>query len=114
LFASFFHENEKTSAPRSAGRAAAQGGKTQTSGEGNRREYSIVLPAQEIARLHCGRAGETVYGGSSAIYDPWGSVLAEAGEGEEIISADCDFSIKEQIRNSINVFRDRRPELYQL
>ena len=62
----------------------------------------------------CGRAGETVYGGSSAIYDPWGSVLAEAGEGEEIISADCDFSVKEQIRGSINVFRDRRPELYKV
>jgi predicted amidohydrolase len=62
----------------------------------------------------CGRAGETVYGGSSAIYDPWGNILAEAGAGEEIISADCDFSIKEQIRNSINVFRDRRPEIYHV
>ena len=61
----------------------------------------------------CGTAGETVYGGHSAIDDPWGSVLAEAGEGEEIITADCDLSIKEQIRNSINVFRDRRPELYK-
>lgn len=60
----------------------------------------------------CGTAGETVYGGSSAVYDPWGTVLAEAGEHEEIIAADCDFAVKEQIRNSIHVFRDRRPELY--
>ena len=43
-----------------------------------------------------------------------GEILAEAGEHEEVITADCDFAIKEQIRNSIHVFRDRRPEIYQL
>ena len=62
----------------------------------------------------CGTAGETVYGGFSAVYDPWGTVLAEAGPGEEIILADCDLAVKEQIRNSIHVFRDRRPEIYQM
>ncbi len=62
----------------------------------------------------CGTAGETVYGGSSAVYDPWGEILAQAGAKEEIILADCDFSVKEKIRESINVFRDRRPELYKL
>ena len=62
----------------------------------------------------CGTAGETVYGGFSAVYDPWGKVLAEAGPAEEIIAADCDFAVKEQIRESINVFRDRRPELYSV
>ena len=62
----------------------------------------------------CGTAGETVYGGRSAVYDPWGEVLAEAGDREEIILADCDFAVKEQIRASINVFRDRRPEIYKL
>ena len=62
----------------------------------------------------CGTAGETVYGGHSAVYDPWGELLAEAGDREEIILADCDFSVKEKIRSSINVFRDRRPDLYKL
>ncbi len=62
----------------------------------------------------CGTAGETVYGGHSAVYDPWGELLAEAGGKEEIILADCDFAVKEQIRSSINVFRDRRPEIYKL
>ena len=62
----------------------------------------------------CGTAGETVCGGSSAIYDPWGEILAQAGAKEEIILADCDFSVKEKIRESINVFRDRCPELYKL
>lgn len=62
----------------------------------------------------CGTAGETVYGGHSAIYDPWGVVLAAAGEGEEIIAADCDLSIIADIRSSMHVFADRRPELYKI
>ena len=61
----------------------------------------------------CGAAGETRYGGHSAIIDPWGETLAQAGAGEETISAELDFSVIEGIRSSINVFRDRRPELYR-
>ncbi len=60
----------------------------------------------------CGTAGETVYGGGSVVYDPWGAVLAQAGEHEEIITADCDMQVLSQIRGSIPVFRDRRAELY--
>ena len=62
----------------------------------------------------CGTAGEVAYGGHSAIYGPWGEVMAEAGAQEEIILAELDFAVKEQIRSSINVFRDRRPEMYKL
>ncbi|MEA4965559.1 MAG: carbon-nitrogen family hydrolase [Oscillospiraceae bacterium] len=62
----------------------------------------------------CGTAGKTVYGGASAILDPWGETLALAGEGEEILSADCDFSIVTHIRETINVFADRKSGLYQL
>lgn len=62
----------------------------------------------------CGKAGTTQYGGNSAIIDPWGETIALAGEGEEMISAECDFSILQNIRSSINVFADRRPELYRM
>ena len=62
----------------------------------------------------CGTAGRTRYGGRSAVIDPWGAVLAEAGTEEEILTAEADFSVIEGIRGSINVFQDRRPELYQL
>ena len=61
----------------------------------------------------CGTAGETVYGGGSYVCDPWGTVLAAAGESEQILTAELDFSTVESIRTSINVFADRRPELYQ-
>ena len=60
-----------------------------------------------------GKAGETVYGGNSSINDPWGVTLAHAkGSDEEIIFADCDTTILKEIRESINVFADRRPEMY--
>ena len=62
----------------------------------------------------CGTAGEAVYGGNSAVIDPWGETLALAGEGEEILSASCDLSALEKIRSTIPVFRDRRPDLYEL
>lgn len=62
----------------------------------------------------CGTAGDTVYGGTSAIINPWGETLALAGEGEEIITAECDGSILKNIRETINVFADRRTEIYKL
>ena len=60
----------------------------------------------------CGTAGQTVHGGNSAIIDPWGETIALAGETEELLSAECDFSILQNIRTSMDVFADRRPELY--
>lgn len=62
----------------------------------------------------CGTAGETVYGGNSAIIDPWGETICLAGEQEQIITAQCDMSILDNIRSTIPVFRDRRPELYEI
>lgn len=58
-------------------------------------------------------ASDTACGGHSAIIDPWGEYLAHAGDGEATITGELDFSVIEGIRSSINVFRDRRPELYQ-
>lgn len=60
----------------------------------------------------CGRAGQTQYGGSSQIIDPWGNVLVRAGAGAETVTADCDFTVNEKIRSSMHIFADRRPELY--
>ncbi len=62
----------------------------------------------------CGTAGKTTCGGNSSIHDPWGECLAQAGEHEQFLTAELDFSIVQGIRSSINVFRDRRPELYSV
>ena len=55
-----------------------------------------------------------MFGGASRILGPRGELLAAAGVGEEIVTATLDFSVLAEVRNSINVFHDRRPELYHL
>lgn len=62
----------------------------------------------------CGRALDIVFGGNSAIINPLGETLAFAGEREEIISAECDINILNEIRANMPVFRDRREELYNI
>jgi len=61
----------------------------------------------------CGTYGETVYGGQSLVADPLGRRIAQSGTSETVLTAECDLKILSEIRNSIPVFRDRRPELYQ-
>lgn len=50
--------------------------------------------------------------GHSMIVDPWAKVLKTAGDGEETITADIDFSLVEQVRQQIPVFGQRRIDLY--
>lgn len=62
----------------------------------------------------CGTDGTTKFGGNSAILSPLGETLIKAGENEEIIESEIDLSVLEDIRSAINVFKDRRPELYKI
>lgn len=62
----------------------------------------------------CGTAGDTKYGGNSSVIDPWGVVLKRAGDKEEILSQELDLGIIKNIRETINVFRDRMPSLYDI
>lgn len=50
--------------------------------------------------------------GNSCIIDPWGELLARAGEEETILHANLKTAIRSQIRESMDIFADRRPELY--
>ena len=61
----------------------------------------------------CGKSEDTVFGGSSAVTNPFGNTLIRAGNTEEIISCECDLSVLRDIRENINVFRDRRTDLYK-
>ena len=62
--------------------------------------------------------GETMHlGGGSAIYDPWGSLLAQGSTDNldgEILHANLQPGMISQIRSDISIFKDRRPELYRL
>jgi predicted amidohydrolase len=51
--------------------------------------------------------------GHSAIVDPWGRVLADAGgEGEGFVTADLDFAELERVRGTLPSLANRRPGVY--
>lgn len=62
----------------------------------------------------CGYAGETKYGGNSLLISPWGEEICHLGTKEEIETGTIDLDVIQGIRESINVFRDRKPEYYDI
>jgi predicted amidohydrolase len=63
----------------------------------------------------CNRVGESqgeVFGGGSAIIDPWGEAVVEGGSSEALLTAEIDLDQVAEIRQRIPVFRDRRADLY--
>ncbi|PLR97503.1 carbon-nitrogen family hydrolase [Bacillus sp. T33-2] len=63
----------------------------------------------------CNRAGSdpnNQFAGHSIIIDPWGEIIAEAGGQPEILLAEIDLDRVGEVRNTIPVFADRRPEFY--
>lgn len=67
----------------------------------------FVLAAGQIGRHP---DGSTSWG-HSMIVDPWGAVLAEAGDGEGVVIADLDLAHQDRIRADLPVLQHRRPEL---
>ncbi|WP_110111644.1 carbon-nitrogen family hydrolase [Bacillus sp. CGMCC 1.16541] len=64
----------------------------------------------------CNRAGSdpnNTFAGHSLIIDPWGEIIAEAGQDEETIIGTLDAKKVRDVRNQIPVFLDRRTEFYQ-
>jgi len=59
----------------------------------------------------CNRVGsdrENEYFGKSMVMDPWGKVIASAGEGEEIVSCEINLNDIEKIRKEFPVLEDIR------
>jgi predicted amidohydrolase len=50
--------------------------------------------------------------GHSSIVDPWGAVLATAGEGECFVAADLDQAAQDEVRESLPSLANRRPDAY--
>jgi len=51
--------------------------------------------------------------GRSMIVDPWGVVLAQAADGENVIVADLDLQRQAALRESLPSLANRRPEAYR-
>ncbi len=58
-----------------------------------------------------GISGNTTYAGNSMLINPWGEAIAHAGEAEDIISGTIDTEVISEVREKINTYRDRRPEI---
>jgi omega-amidase len=67
-----------------------------------------------IACNRVGQSGETSFFGHSMVIDPWGEIIAEAGEEETILTAEIDLGLVDEVRGRIPVFEDRRPSFYTL
>ncbi|GAX91592.1 carbon-nitrogen family hydrolase [Effusibacillus lacus] len=59
-----------------------------------------------------GRAGDTEFFGHSMVVDPWGEILCEAGEEEQILHTEIDLKLADTVRQRIPIFEDRRSDLY--
>lgn len=63
----------------------------------------------------CNRVGNdpsNTFAGHSMIIDPWGEIVCEASEDEQILSGVIDLHKVREVREQIPVFADRRPHLY--
>ncbi|MCJ8014311.1 carbon-nitrogen family hydrolase [Paenibacillus sp. KQZ6P-2] len=63
----------------------------------------------------CNRVGSsrgTDFFGHSLIIDPWGEIIAEGSESEEIVTGLISPELVDDVRGRIPVFADRRPEIY--
>lgn len=83
--------------------------------------WRVLLRARAIENMMfvaaCNRVGVTgsdVFGGHSAVIDPWGAVLYEGGAGEDAAFVEIDPGEVLRGRNFIKAFEMRRPELYKL
>ena len=65
-----------------------------------------------IAANRCGKQGMVRFCGNSMIVNPWGEVIAEAGEREETITAGIDLGLVAKYRQDMPALKDRRPEVY--
>lgn len=65
-----------------------------------------------VAVNRVGRDASNEFFGHSMVVDPWGEILAEGGEGEELITVGVDPLKVQEARRRIPILQDRRPEIY--
>jgi predicted amidohydrolase len=71
----------------------------------------------QMVVIACNRAGDSKgerFGGYSAIIDPWGETVCEAGEEACLLTAEIDLDLAADVRRRIPVLADRRPANYDL
>lgn len=82
--------------------------------------WKTLLTARAIENqcyvIACNCSGSNpnnVFAGHSLIIDPWGEIIAEGSEQEEIIFGEIDLEKVKNVRKTIPIFDDRKPNLYK-
>lgn len=82
--------------------------------------WKTLLTARAIENqcyvIACNCSGsnpDNIFAGHSLIIDPWGEIVAEASEVEEIIYGEIDLNKVRSVRKTIPIFDDRKPDLYK-
>lgn len=67
-----------------------------------------------VACNRVGEGGGKTFCGHSLVVDPWGEVVSEGMQQEQILTAELDLALVDEVRERIPVFADRRSQLYAL
>ena len=67
-----------------------------------------------VAVNRVGQDPNNDFPGHSMIIDPWGTILYEGNDGEEVIVTEVDLENVEDFRKKVPVFEDRLPTRYKL
>lgn len=81
--------------------------------------WRLLLQARAVENLcfvvgvnRTGSSNGTVFGGHSLVCDPWGEIIAEAGEDDELLICEVDPARVAATRARFPALADRRPDLW--
>jgi len=83
--------------------------------------WEALLKARSIENqlfiVACNRIGQgtkQVFPGLSAVYDPWGEQILKTPHRQGVFSCQLDFNQLQTARQTIDIFSDRRPNIYRM
>lgn len=75
----------------------------------------FMVGVNQVGSEGFGEDGSVTYFGDSVAVDPWGRTVIEGSETEEmLLTATLDLDLADEIRSTMRVLQDRRPDLYDL
>lgn len=75
-------------------------------------DQMFMVAVNQAGTEDFGSKGQVTYAGHSAIIDPWGTTIVEAGDGEELAIGTIDTDAVDAVRAKMSVLKDRREDLY--
>jgi agmatine deiminase len=77
------------------------------------RGHAIANGAAVAAVNRSGREGKMSFWGGSFVSTQFGTLIAKAGKGEEVVLAEVDTELGKEVREGWRFFHNRRPDAYK-